>query len=129
MRKRQPLRPNNDITQTYNDGRVNIYAVADKAQPGYQPKKDTTLKYSLRFAEQRLGINRLYLSRQQHTEILKVIRVPRVDILPGDAAVLHDDSQYTVDTVQAVPGVYPPSLDVALKVITHKVEVAENEMV
>lgn len=124
MRKRQPWRPNNDISQAFNDGTVGIYAVTDKAQPGYQSKKDPNLRYKLRFAEQRLGINRLYLSRQQHTEILKVIRVPRVEILPGDVAVLHDGSQYTVDTVQIVPGVYPESLDVALKAITHKVEVA-----
>ena len=123
MRKRQPTRPNNDISQAYNDGTVRIYAVTDQAQPGYQPQKESALKFTLRFAEQRLGINRLYLSRQQHTEILKVIRVPRVAILPGDAAVLHDDSQYTVDTVQTVPDVYPPSLDVALKAITHKLEV------
>lgn len=124
MRKRQPWRPNNDISQAYNDGTVDIYAVTDEAKPGYQPVKDTAHKYRLRFAEQRIGINRLYLSRQQHTEIQKVIRVPRAEILPGDAAVLHDGSQYTVDTVQTVPGVYPESLDVALKAITHKVEVA-----
>lgn len=123
MRSRAPFRPNNELTQAYNDGCVDIYAVKDAAQPGYQPKKDVAYKFKLRFAEQRLGINRLYLSRQQHTEILKVIRVQRVNVLPGDAAVLHDGSQYTVDTVQAVPGVYPPSLDVALKAITHKLEV------
>ena len=127
MRSRAPFRPNNEITQAFNDGTVDIYAVTDTAKPGYQPKKDTTHKFKLRFAEQRLGINRLYLSRQQHTEILKVIRVQRADVLPGDAAVLHDSSQYTVDSVQAVPGVHPPSLDVALKAITHKLEVAVNE--
>lgn len=122
MRSRRPTRPSNEISQQFLDGTVDFYEVTDGAQPGHQVQRQVTHKFHLRFAEMKVGINRIYLSRQQHTEVLKVLRVPRVDILPGYAAVLHDGSQYTVDTVQGVPEVWPPSLDVALKKITHKVE-------
>lgn len=123
MRSRAPYRPNNQITQQYNDGAVEIFSLTDKAAPGYQPKKEPELKYQLRYAEQRLGINRIYLSRQNHVEILKVIRVPRVDITTQDVAVTHDGMQYSIDTVQEALGVYPPSLDLSLKAITHRNEV------
>lgn len=123
MRARAPYRPNNEITQQYNDGAVSIYSVVDKAAPGLQPKKDARLKYQLRYAERKLGLNRIYLGRQNHTEILKVIRVPRVDITTQDVAVTHDGSQYSIDTVQEAMGVWPPSLDLSLKAITHRIEV------
>lgn len=123
MRSRAPYRPNNEITQQYNDGAVEIFSLTDKASPGYQPKKEPKLKYQLRYAERRLGLNRIYLSRQNHVEILKVIRVPKVDITTQDIAVIHDGTQYSIDTVQEVLGVYPPSLDLSLKAITHRIEV------
>lgn len=123
MRSRAPYRPNNEITQQYNDGAVEIFSLIDKASPGYQPRKEPKLKYQLRYAEQRLGLNRIYLGRQNHVEILKVIRVPKVDITTQDIAVIHDGNQYSIDTVQEAMGVYPPSLDLSLKAIAHRIEV------
>ena len=122
MRK-APFRATNDISQQYNDGVVKIYTVKDSSQPGYQPKEEPTLKYSLAFEERALGINRLYLSRQNHAEIKRVIRVQRVDISSQDVAITHDGKQYRVDTVQAVLGVYPPSLDLSLVTVEQNVEV------
>lgn len=122
MRK-APFRATNDISQQYNDGVVKIYTVKDSSQPGYQPKEEPTLKYSLAFEERALGINRLYLSRQNHAEIKRVIRVQRVDISSQDVAITHDGKQYRVDTVQAVLGVYPPSLDLSLVTVEQNFEV------
>lgn len=122
MRK-APFRPNNEISQQYNDGMVKIYTIADTAQPGYQPKEQLTLKYTLAFEERTLGINRLYLSRQNNAEIKRVIRVQRVNISSQDVAITHDGKQYRIDTVQAVQGVYPPSLDLSLKAIEQNFEV------
>ena len=122
MRK-TPFRPNNEISQQYNDGIVKIYTVTDAAKPGYQPTEQLKLKYSLAFEERVLGINRLYLSRQNQAEIKRVIRVQRVDISTQDVAITHDGIQYRVDTVQAVQGVYPPSLDLSLKAIEQHFEV------
>ena len=122
MRK-TPFRATNEISQQYNDGVVKIYTVADDAQPGYQPKEVPMLKYSLAFEERALGINRLYLSRQNHAEIKRVIRVQRVNISSQDVAITHDGKQYRVDTVQAVQGVYPPSLDLSLVAVEQNFEV------
>lgn len=126
MRSRAPTRPSNEISQIYNDGTVEIYAVADKAQPGYQPKKDPTRKYKLRFAERKLGLTRIYQARQNHVEILKVIRVPKVQVTTKDIAITHDGQQYEIDTVQEAMGVYPPSLDLSLKAIKHRIEVPDE---
>ena len=124
MRK-TPFRPSNEITQTYNSGTVDIYAVTDGAQPGYQPKKTLSEmpKYSLHFEERALGIKRIYMSRQAQAEIVKVIRVPRVNISPQDVAIIHDGTAYEISTVQAVPDVYPPSMDLSLKHLTQNLEV------
>ena len=122
MRK-TPFRPNNEISQQFNDGMVKIYTVTDVAEVGYQPKEMLEPKYSLAFEERALGINRLYLSRQNNAEIKRVIRVQRVSISSQDVVITHDGKQYRIDTVQAVQGVYPPSLDLSLKAIEQKFEV------
>ena len=123
MRSRTPFRPNNEITQTYNDGAVTIYRVEDQAKPGYQPKGEPEEKYNLRYADRKLGLTRIYQARQNHTEILKVIRVPKVNITTKDIAITHDGNQYEIDTVQEAVGVYPPSLDLSLKAVRHRIEV------
>ena len=122
MRK-TPFRPNNEISQQYNDGIVKIYTVTDGAKPGYQTRPQLKEKYKLAFEERALGINRLYLSRQNNAEIKRVIRVQRVNISSQDVAITHDGKQYRVDSVQAVQGVYPPSLDVSLVAVEQNFEV------
>ena len=124
MRK-TPFRPSKEITQTYNSGTVNIYTVTDGAKPGYQAKKKRSAapKYTLHFEERGLGIKRIYMSRQAQAEIVKVIRVPRVDISPQDVAIIHDGTVYEISTVQAALGVYPPSVDLSLKHLSQNLEV------
>lgn len=119
-----PHRPDNEITQELNSGVVYIYSVEDSAQPGYQPKPALKLKLTLRYEEQRLGINRLYLSRQNQAEIEKVIRVPRQDSISNqDVAILESGSQYNIDYTQTVQDVYPPCLDLSLVKVEQNYEV------
>ena len=121
---RAPHRPDNEITQELNSGVVQIYSVEDSAQPGYQPKPALKLKLTLRYEEQRLGINRLYLSRQNQAEIEKVIRVPRQDSISNqDVAILESGSQYSIDYTQTVQDVYPPCLDLSLVKVEQNYEV------
>lgn len=121
---RAPHRPDNEITQEMNSGVVKIYSVEDSARPGYQPKPSLTLKLTLRYEEQRLGINRLYLSRQNQAEIEKVIRVPRQDSISNqDVAILESGSQYSIDYTQTVQDVYPPCLDLSLVKVEQNYEV------
>ena len=121
---RAPHRPDNEITQEMNSGVVKIYSVEDSAQPGYQPKPSLNLKLTLRYEEQRLGINRLYLSRQNQAEIEKVIRVPRQDSISNqDVAILENGSQYSINYTQTVQDIYPPCLDLSLVKVEQNYEV------
>lgn len=119
---KKPTRPSNEITQQYNSGVVMIYSTENAADPGYQQKEMRIPMGKLRYEEQRLGINRLYLSRQNQMEIHRVIRVQRRPINTQDVAVTEDGCQYRIDTVQSVDGVYPPSLDLALVKISQGVK-------
>lgn len=123
-----PYRANNKITQPFNDGIAEFYSVTNTAPPGYEPTEGLVLKRSLRFEEQRLGINRLYLSRQNQSEISMVIRVPYdEEVSNQDVAVINGGRQYRVDTTQLVPDIWPKSMDVALSAIEQKYEVPKNE--
>lgn len=121
MRK-NPTRPSNQITQQYNSGVVEIYRTEDAAAPGHQPEEKLLPMGTLRYEEQRLGINRLYLSRQNQMEIQRVIRVPRRPITSQDVAITEDGCRYRIDTVQSVDGVYPPSLDLGLVKVSQGVK-------
>lgn len=109
-----PYRPANEVTQDYNDGIVTIYAVTDSAQPGYQPKPTLTKKYTLRYDEQRVGIQRYYEAMQNQVQVERVLRVPRAKITNQDIAETEDGMKYRIDLVQTVDLVYPPSLDLTL---------------
>ena len=109
-----PYRPANEVTQDYNDGIVTIYAAADSAQPGYQPKPTLTKKCDLRYDEQRVGIQRYYGAMQNQVQVERVLRVPRVKITNQDIAETEDGVKYRIDLVQTVDLVYPPSLDLTL---------------
>ena len=136
MPQKMPYRVNNKITQNFGDGVVKIYAVTDEAAPGYTPAEKRTLKVTLRYQEQRLGINRLYQAKQLQTEIERVIRVPRsrievtnrdqaqtengvvprsrIEVTNRDQAQTENGVWYRVESVQSADDAYPPSLDIAL---------------
>ena len=123
MRK-APFRPNNEITQTFNDGVVTIYAVTDAAEPGRKPVEKLTAKVLLRYEEQRLGIQRFYSGRQNQVEVERVIRVPRTGKLSSqDVAVTEDGKQYRIDLVQRVMDAFPPAEDLTLVRVTQNYEV------
>lgn len=121
---KSPNRPNNEITQRFSDGVVNIYTVQDVAVPGYSPVQQLSLLYTLRYDRQRVGLNRLYLSKQAQAEIQEVLRVP----VPGEipvlsVAVLENGKQFQVETVQSVDNVYPACVDISLTVLKRNYEV------
>lgn len=118
-----PNRQSNQITQSYNDGLVTIYSVTDKAKPGYKPVESLAPKIMLRYEEQRLGINRLYMSRQNQAEVTRVLRVPKSEkINTQDVAVTEDGKQYRIDVVQSVHDIFPPSIDISLVSVKQKFE-------
>ena len=103
---------------------MTIYAVTDAARPGYKPTQKPEKKIALRYDEQRLGINRAYLGRQNQVQIERVIRVPHTGrVSSQDIAVTEDEKQYRIDLVQIAEGVYPQSDDLTLSKIEQKYEV------
>ena len=124
MTWKAPYRPDNEITQGYNDGVVAIHKTEDTAKTGYQPVITLVAPaaWRLRYAELRLGIQRYYEARQNQVEVERVIRVPRVaGITNQDVAVTEDGRKYRIDMVQSADGVYPPSLDLTLAKISQGV--------
>lgn len=119
-----PNRPRNEITQSYNDGVVTIYSVADVAQPGYQPQIELTEKIKLRYEERSMGLQRYYQAMQNQVQIERVLRVQRTNkITSQDVAITEDNTRYKIYMVQAVSDVYPPSIDITLS----KFEQTENQ--
>lgn len=126
---RKPYRPNNEVTQSYNDGVVMIYSVENTAKPGYKPVEGLNKKVTLRYEEQRLGIQRYYESMQNQIEVERVIRTQRVKgITNQDVAITEDNRQYRIDLIQLVPDSYPISVDITLTRIEQEYEVS-NDMV
>lgn len=123
MSRKMPFRPSNEISQTYNDGIVEVFSSDDTAAPGYQPVIKATHKYTVPFSERVLGINRLFLGRQNQVEIKLVLRIPRIGVSTQDLARTHNGKWYRINAVQSVEGVRPPSLDISLVAVEQKVEV------
>lgn len=121
MRARKlPTRPDADISQTFNSGMVQVFSTRDSADVGHAPVVERKLKCTLRYEEQRLGINRLYLSRQNQAEVVRVIRVPLpkgIRISSQDEASTEDGTCYRIDTVQVVQNCWPPALDLSLRAV------------
>lgn len=128
QQRKAPFRPRDDrISQTYNDGLVEVYAAEDQAKPGYQPRPGLVLKGVLSFETQRLGVTRLYTARQAQAEIEKVIRVPKTPsftVMIQDRAKIMGQSgvTYRIDSTQDTTDVYPASVDLALVRISQGLE-------
>ena len=128
MAWKAPYRPSNEVTQGYNDGVVTVYAVTDSAQPGYQPVEQLTPKITLRYEEQRLGIQRYYDAMQNQIQVERVIRVPRAgQITNQDVAETEDGRRYRIDPVQTVDDVWPPSQHQTL--VKYEQEAEQDDMV
>lgn len=117
MRK-APFRPDNEISQTFNSGVCSVWRQVDAAKPGYKPQPTLEQKATLRYEEQRLGLNRYYAGRQVNVDVERVIRVPAppTPLTPSPQDMVRTDNGklYRVDLVQTVPGVWPKCLDLTL---------------
>lgn len=110
-----PERPRGQISRSFPDGVVKIYATENAAKPGYAPEIVKTLKAALPYEERRLGIQRYYSGAQNQTRIQRVLRVPRgMPVSNQDMAETEDGALYRIDLVQAVTEGAPPALDIQL---------------
>lgn len=116
MSRKNPYRETHAVTQTYNDGYAEIYAVKNVAVPGYAPKEKLVKKVRVDFAEKRVGVQRYYAAAQNQIKLDRLIRIPRVDsICTQDVLIFGGDAaQYRIDQIQTVENCFPPSQDVSL---------------
>lgn len=125
-----PYRPREEsISQSYNDGLVDIYRVEDSAEPGYQPKPKLIKKGYLAFAELSVGIQRDYLAKQNQIQVEKVLRVPQGFAVDNqDVAVIRGcDAQYSIERATKAKDVYPPSYDLTLVRVAQSLPVLGGE--
>lgn len=126
MRKTPFRADDRRISQSYRDGVVRIYTVADAASPGYQPKPTLTLAETLRYEERSVGLQRYYSGRQNQVEVSRVIRtMRRLAVNPQCVAVTEDGIQYGISLVQYPSDVWPASMDLTLSKIEQKYEVSD----
>ena len=121
---KSPNRPTHEISQSFNDGIINIFTVSDVAKPGRKPVQSLTQLLTLKYEERKLGIQRYYSGQQNQTEISRVIRVPQPphEITNTMIAATEKSTQYRIRLVQMVRDVYPPCYDLTLERITQTEE-------
>lgn len=121
---KSPNRPTHEISQSFNDGILNIFTVTDVAQPGYKPRLHLSPLVTLKYEERKLGIQRYYSGQQNQTEISRVLRVPQPphEITNTMIAATEKSTQYRIRLVQMVRDVYPPCYDLTLERITQTEE-------
>ncbi len=125
MTWKAPYRPRGEISQSYNDGVVTVYAVTDSGPPGGLPVEKPVKKAVLRYEERRLGLQRYYAGKQNQVEVERVLRTPRRrDVSSQDLAVTEDGVQYRIDLVQSAADVFPPSMDLTLTRIDQNYDVS-----
>lgn len=105
------------LTQSFNDGVVNIYSVENIAESGKLPKEGLKIKVSsLRYEERTVGMSRFYTAMQNQAKIEQILRVPRIDsVSTQDVAVPIDDKQYKIIQIQYPKDVDPPVMDLSLE--------------
>lgn len=113
--RKLPFRSDNLISQPLNDGIVQICRVVDVSEPGYRPVEKLEPIVTLRYENQRVGIQRYFSGMQNQIQVDKVIRVQKaLDITNQNVAVTEDGAEYRIDLVQDVTGNFPRCVDLTL---------------
>lgn len=123
-----PYRPKGEVSQSFPDGVLTIYAQEEGAQPGLQPKPVLRKKGTLRYEERALGIRRYYAAAQNQMQIDRVVRVPYTGTVNSQDVAGETKGEttrlYRIDLIQKVPDVYPPCADLTLVRYEQGVEVS-----
>ena len=113
--RKLPFRSDNLISQPLNDGIVQICRVVDVSEPGYRPVEKLEPIVTLRYENQRVGIQRYFSGMQNQIQVDKVIRVQKaLEITNQNVAVTEDGAEYRIDLVQNVTGIFPRCVDLTL---------------
>lgn len=102
--------------QSFNDGVVKIYSIANTADPGEMPVDGLTLLVSLRYDERMVGITRYNMAQQSNFRVDRLLRCPlRPDVTTECVAVPNDGKQYDIKMIQRPYDIEPPAMDLSLE--------------
>lgn len=117
MRQR-PYRDKGEISQTFNDGLLTVYAVEPNTVPDGVTLTGLMEKAKLFYAERRMGVQRYYAGIQAQIRLDRVVRCPKTSFVqPHDVVVTESGEHYTVQLIQTCPDVYPACVDISLSAI------------
>lgn len=112
------------LTQTFNDGIVNIYCVENIAEPGNMPKDGLVLKIeNLRYTERTVGMSRYWTALQNQAQIEQMIRVPRINSVSVHDVAILNGHQYDIVQVQYIQDTVPACMDLSLQRLEVEYEV------
>lgn len=113
------------LTQTFNDGIVNIYSVGNISESGNMPKDGLTKKVGpLHYEERTVGMGRFWAASQAQVRIEQLLRVPRIDsVTTQDIAIPKDGQQYKIVQIQYPPEVSPFCMDMSLERLEEAYEI------
>lgn len=112
------------LTQTFNDGIVNIYCVENIAEPGNMPKDGLVLKIeNLRYTERTVGMGRYWTAAQAQVRIEQLLRVPRISSVSTQDIAIVNGQQYKIVQIQYPPGIEPSCMDLSLERLEASYEV------
>lgn len=118
----------NQVTQTFNDGVLNIYSVENQATPGNMPNNKFTQKVEkLRYDERTVGMSRYWIAMQAQEQIDFLVRTPRImSVNTSDIVTLIDGEQYKIKQIQYPKEIYPDCMDLSLERLEEHYELDES---
>ena len=104
------------LTQTFNDGIVDVYSVTNISEPGNMPKDGLKIKTkSLRYEERIVGMGRYWTAMQEHAQITQMVRTQRIDSVSIHDVAILSGKQYDIVQIQYLQDVEPRCMDLSLQ--------------
>ena len=93
--------------ETFNDGMVYIYKLANTAEPGLRPQYTPTLYRKLMFGYKTIGVKRNYEALQAQVKLDELIQVMLDRHISSQDVAVIEDVQYQIKQVQHKQDTFP----------------------
>ena len=101
--------------QTFNDGIVWIYKLADVSQPGFKPMFKPSLYKKLPFRYKTIGVRRNYEAMQAGVRLDEMISIPQDRKISSQDIAVIEGVQYDIKQAQAINNTSPRTSDLSLQ--------------
>ncbi len=112
------------LTQTFNDGVLDIYRVTNIAEAGNMPKDGLKAKIkNIRYSERTVGMGRYWAAMQEHVQITQMVRIQRIEAINVNDVAIIKGKQYKIVQIQYVQDTSPPCMDLSLERLETEYEI------